>query len=415
VQIVSFPRPRWSGRAAALLMLALAAGCDDDPTDARKPVAVVEVSPAALVLPAGESRPLAAAPRTADGRPLAGRPVAWASEDESIATVDAAGRVTAVAEGTVVITATSEGRTGRSTITIPRQAVARVVIPGDSVQALLQGASLQLVAIPRADNGADLNMRNVSWTSSDPLVAWVSPSGGVVARRWGDAVVTAEIEGVSAQVTIRVLSDVRRLELDPKYLHVAVGEVARITATPKTDGGHVPNKTVLWASEDESIATVVNGRVTGLSAGTTTITATVEGITAQSQVTVSAWDEYRLESVDGKPLPVTTLEGSFQDESGATHAYRWELTEGLLRMLPLSRYERRFTFRIHAGGSPPRTETLVEHGALFYHMLTGELIFDSDDRDVPDGRGTLSPEGVLSMKQRGSEAEPESTYLFRRR
>jgi hypothetical protein len=143
--------------------------------------------------------------------------------------------------------------------------------------------------------------------------------------------------------------------------------------------------------------------------------AAVEGITAQSQVIVSAWDEYRLESVDGKPLPVTMLEGSFQDESGATHAYRWELTEGLLRMLPRSRYERRFTFRIHAGGSPPRTETLVEHGTLFYHMPTGELIFDSDDQDVPDGHGTLSLEGILSMKQRGSESEPMMTYLFRRR
>lgn len=47
------------------------------------------------------------------------------------------------------------------------------------------------------------------------------------------------------------------------------------------------DKTVTWSSDDEDVATVANGVVTGVSAGTATITATASGKTATCEITVT--------------------------------------------------------------------------------------------------------------------------------
>jgi hypothetical protein len=77
---------------------------------------VVASSPAQLI--EGESFRLSAAGVDDRGEAVAGRAVAWKSENEDIAVVDENGVVTARRPGTVTIVATSEGRTGRVTLTV---------------------------------------------------------------------------------------------------------------------------------------------------------------------------------------------------------------------------------------------------------------------------------------------------------
>ena len=76
------------------------------------PVASVSVtSPFGGLYPA-QTLPLAATPRTASGAVIVGRAVTWSTSDATRATVDSAGRVTGLAQGTVTITAASGGQTG---------------------------------------------------------------------------------------------------------------------------------------------------------------------------------------------------------------------------------------------------------------------------------------------------------------
>src|SRR5256885_3465914 len=76
------------------------------------PVSSVTVSPATISLQVGASAQLSAVTRDANGAVLTNRVISWTSANTAIATVSNAGLVTAVALGSVSISATSEGKIG---------------------------------------------------------------------------------------------------------------------------------------------------------------------------------------------------------------------------------------------------------------------------------------------------------------
>ena len=82
------------------------------------PVATVAVAPVSFSLVAGMTQQLTVVTRDAASNLLTGRVVTWAASDQSKATVDANGLVTAVAAGTTNITATSEGKTGAAQVIV---------------------------------------------------------------------------------------------------------------------------------------------------------------------------------------------------------------------------------------------------------------------------------------------------------
>lgn len=92
------------------------------------PVASVVVTPPEAALVVGGTVQLAASPRDADNNVLEGREVAWTSGDQTRATVHpTSGLVTALATGTVQITATSEGKSGVAVVTISATGAAPVI------------------------------------------------------------------------------------------------------------------------------------------------------------------------------------------------------------------------------------------------------------------------------------------------
>ena len=83
------------------------------------PVATVVVSPAPATLPVGGTVQLTVTLKDASGTTLTGRTVAWTSSTTTVATVSPSGLVSDVASGgTTTITATSEGKSGTSVVTV---------------------------------------------------------------------------------------------------------------------------------------------------------------------------------------------------------------------------------------------------------------------------------------------------------
>lgn len=82
------------------------------------PVASVEVSPAVSDIEVSGTVQLTAKLRDSRGRELAGRVVAWASDNTAVALVDGAGLVTGKGEGAATVTATSEGVSGSAAVTV---------------------------------------------------------------------------------------------------------------------------------------------------------------------------------------------------------------------------------------------------------------------------------------------------------
>ncbi|MGE0160129.1 MAG: protein kinase [Gemmatimonadales bacterium] len=88
------------------------------PQQAAPTVARVEIAGSDLELEVGSSAPpLAASALDANGRPVS-RPVSWSSSNTQVATVDAAGRVTAVGAGRAQITASVAGRSDQVGVTV---------------------------------------------------------------------------------------------------------------------------------------------------------------------------------------------------------------------------------------------------------------------------------------------------------
>lgn len=80
--------------------------------------------------------------------------------------------------------------------------------------------------------------------------------------------------------------DVTSVSLNFKTIYLDIGETKTVTA--RVYPSNATNRTVTWSSSNNNIATVSNGNITGVSAGTVTITATAGGKSASVEVIVSA-------------------------------------------------------------------------------------------------------------------------------
>src|SRR5436853_48991 len=176
------------------------------------PVAAVTVSPAAPTVQVGQTAQLTATPQDANGTPLSGRAVTWASNNTAVAMVNGSGLVTAVATGAATITATSEGQSGTAVVTVSNVPVASVTVTPASAS-VPQGATVQLTATPRDANGTALTGRVVTWGSNNTAVATVSGSGLVSGAGAGSATITATSEGQSGTAAITVTAPTGQLAI----------------------------------------------------------------------------------------------------------------------------------------------------------------------------------------------------------
>ena len=180
-------------------------------------VAHILITPETARLVRGASLTLSTSSITVNGRLVEGRPVAFATSDPTRATVTSAGVVTALSPGDVVLTATSEGTSASSTLTvtaIPDSVQHVTVTPANA--ALKVGDALQLSATLTDVRGVILGGRVPVWTVTGVVganVATVSSTGLVTATASGTALVEAFSEGQHGTATIIVADNV-----DPNIL-----------------------------------------------------------------------------------------------------------------------------------------------------------------------------------------------------
>ena len=259
-------------------------------TGSTVPVATVGVSPASANVAVGGTQQLSAVTRDSAGTTLTGRVVTWTSSNTTVATVSASGLVTGRAAGAATITATSEGKTATSAITVFVVPVATVTVSPVSAT-IAVGATRQLAAVTKDSAGNTLTGRVVTWTSNNTTVATVSASGLVTAPVAGSATITATSEGKTGTAAITVIVvPVATVTVSPASATIAVSATQQLTAVTKDSAGNtLTGRVVTWASGNTSVATVNgNGLVTGVVAGTATITATSEGKSGTSALTVQA-------------------------------------------------------------------------------------------------------------------------------
>jgi uncharacterized protein YjdB len=143
---------------------------------------------------------------------------------------------------------------------------------------------------------ADADNKNVTWSSSNTGVATVT--GGVVTGVGAGTatIIAASVNGLQANCAVTVTGGnvppadtaVTGVTLDKTTLELGVGKGAKLTATVAP--ADATNKAVTWSSDNTAVATVNGGVVTGVAAGTATITVTTAdgNKTTTCPVTVTA-------------------------------------------------------------------------------------------------------------------------------
>jgi len=116
----------------------------------------------------------------------------------------------------------------------PSPPTLRVLAPQATI--LVPGESAQLQAMKYESGGSADRTTAATWTSSDPLVATVSPGGLVVAVATGNADVSASVDGLTAAIGIRVTTSHAQLtgRIDP--------EVAADIIAHNQNAGYLANR-----------------------------------------------------------------------------------------------------------------------------------------------------------------------------
>lgn len=132
--------------------------------------------------------------------------IIWTSSDESIATVDQNGNVTALKEGVVTVTAQVENTnlSANCTVTVKKQSGTEsesIKLDKNNFE-LLEGSKDKLTATVLPENSIN---KNVVWSSSDESIAIVDQDGNVTAIREGTAIITAKIENTDIAATSTVI------------------------------------------------------------------------------------------------------------------------------------------------------------------------------------------------------------------
>ncbi len=281
------------------------------------PVKGVSVSPTAVELNTGVSQQLSVSV-TPDNATI--KTVNWTTSDPTVATVDAKGVVKTWKAGTATITATAADGSGKSaacTVTVKGQTVDKptdpeqpdkpTVVPVQSISlspasvTVAKGATYQLnpEILP-----ANATNKAVTYTSSNPSVVAVAGSGLVTGNTAGTATVTVTSVADNTKVATCVITvgvPVSSVSFGMTAVSIQTGKSLTIPVTVLPNDAS--NKTLIWASSDNDVATVSNdGVVKAWKAGKATITATsADGSNKSVGCTVTVSGE-----TVAKPTPTPT-------------------------------------------------------------------------------------------------------------
>ena len=261
--------------------------------------------------------------------------IEWTSSDESVATVDETGTVTAVAAGEADVTASVKDADIAASTHIKVVVTPTDVVAPESIDLVTNGEntkSLDAKLVP-----ADATDVKLAYESSDESIATVDETGKVTAVANGECTITTYVvadakdadaselsavaveaadseevddsvatmpedlaamdsafgvvpENLKAETKVTVTTNVEGITLDKTEGVLTVGNTVTVTATVTPDTA--TNASVTWSSSDEAIATVDSeGKITAVAPGTATITATSDSnpdASAAYAVTVQA-------------------------------------------------------------------------------------------------------------------------------
>jgi len=195
----------------------------------------------------------------------------WTSSDPDVATITQNGKLTAVSEGTAIITCKAKDGSGK-------YATCKVTV-GKEITSVKLNASTIRWSIGKTGyfkatiSPSDAVNKSLLWTSSNPRVATVTQSGKLTAVAAGTTIITCKAKDGSGEYDtckVIVLPRAKTLKLNAATIKWTEGRSG--TFKPAITPSNASTD-LLWTSSNPKVATITqDGKLTAIKAGTATIT-----------------------------------------------------------------------------------------------------------------------------------------------
>jgi len=236
--------------------------------------------------------------------------VTWSSSDSTLATLSNSGLLTSYKSGSVIATASQGSVAGTLVVTVAGLKSITVAAP---VPSLASGSTEQLTATAvYSDSSTQSITSQAAWQSSDPTIAVVSASGNLTALKTGSVTVTATWNSISGTAGVSVPAPgLFSITVTPLVFSIASGQSKQLSVLGTYADGTSQDVTsqATWSSSTSAATVDSNGLVTGSSAGTSTITATIGSKSGSAVATVSA---AMLQTISLTPLTASIATGQTQ-------------------------------------------------------------------------------------------------------
>jgi uncharacterized protein YjdB len=315
----------------SLLLLAAGMGCGGSsslaPGSPTKALTAIAASPGTASIAVGATKQFNAMATYNDGSTAnVTASATWTDADSKVATISPSGDATAVAAGSTTVIATLDGMSGSATLTVDAAAKTLTAIAVAPATAnIAAGATQQFTAKATYSDSSTADVTaTVAWTTSNAAVAKINSAGLATAQSSGSVTITATLDGVSgsASVTVPVPVGVKTLTsiaISPGAPSIPAKTTQQFTATAVYSDSSKADVTgtVSWTTANPAVATVnASGLATAIAAGSTAVTASLNGVTGTATLTVTPV----ISSISVSPNPANIFVGAKQQFS-ATATY----------------------------------------------------------------------------------------------
>ena len=254
----------------------------------NEPESIISINKRNLTLDIGQSETL-----IANILPITNKSVVWDSSNPSIAKVDKNGKVTAISEGTAIITVTlSEDTTppvitisslinedtNSCTVTVKPSSipVSAITLNKDNINLNVGDSTQELIAEVSPNNATN---KNIIWSSNNEDIVIIDQDGMITGKSKGTAIIIVKSEdGVySDYCIVNVIESIIPvidvlLNKDNLTLNINQSEQLTYVILPN----NATNKNVTWSSSNADIASVENGMITAKTKGNAIISVITE-------------------------------------------------------------------------------------------------------------------------------------------
>jgi hypothetical protein len=248
---------------------------------------------------------------------------------------------TANAVGTTTISASYQGFSGSTTLSVTDATLSEIQITPINPKVLVNGRQQLVATAIFSDNTQQVVTAQATWVSSAPNIAQVSTNGGMrgtaTGLAAGSATISATYNGVTGSTTLTVsTATLVQIDLTPVEPSASIGTAVSFTATAIYSDNSTQNVTgqATWTSSAPQIAAISTangskGQAQALSEGSATISATFSGVTGSTLLTVT---QATLSSIQITPFSPTVLVG-FNTNLVATGLYSDNTTRDLTALV----------------------------------------------------------------------------------